>query len=90
MLGSISVTEQVENLSLFYLSKDRNLCSVRSRSSNRWNPYLYFILGQKPVLGLIPVTEQVETLSLFFLKDRGLFNSITVANRARALLIQVS
>ena len=61
MLGSILVTEQVETLSLF-LSKDRNLCLVRSRTSNRWKPYLYFPVGQKPLFGSIPVAEQVETL----------------------------
>ena len=64
MLSSISVTEQVETLSIFYLRtetcarfnlghrtggnliyilpKDGNLCFVRSPSSNRWKPYLYF------------------------------------------------
>ena len=42
---------------IIILPKDRNLCSVRSLSSNMWKPYYNFTYGHKPVLGLIPITE---------------------------------
>ena len=72
MLSSISVTEQVETLSIFYLRTKTcarfdpyrrtggNLISILSKY--KLKSYLYFTQGQKPTTSLTSVTDQKRTL----------------------------